>query len=92
MLFISHSPAVLSFAAALVGGLRGDELLVETRLVSRRAEWKRLLPAADIVYADVLAIEAVREFRPRRLSELRLLGDETLARVRQALSDVVPRD
>jgi hypothetical protein len=44
------------------------------------------------VYADVLAIEAVREFRPRRLSELRLLGDETLARVRQALSDVVPRD
>jgi hypothetical protein len=92
ILFVSHSPAVLSFAAALAGGLRGDELLVETRLVSRRAEWRRLLPAADIVYADVLSIEAVRECGARRLHELRLVGDETVARVRQALNVVVPRD
>jgi DNA-binding transcriptional regulator YhcF (GntR family) len=92
ILFISGSPSVLSFAAALVGGLRGDELLVETRLVSRRAQWKRLLPAADIVYADVLSIQAVREAHPRRLHELRLLGDEAIARVRQDLNVIVPRD
>jgi len=92
VLFVSCSPLVLKFGAALVGGLRGDELLVETRLTARRAEWRRLLPAVDIVYADVLAMPVVREARPRRLSELRLLGDETLARVRQALSLIVPRD
>lgn len=92
VLFVSCSPLVLKFGAALVGGLRGDELLVETRLTTRRAEWRRLLPAVDIVYADVLAMPVVRETRPRRLRELRLLGDETLARVRQALNVIVPRD
>ena len=48
---------------------------METRLLSRRAEWRRLLPAADLVFADALAAPVVREARPRRLRELRLLGD-----------------
>ena len=65
---------------------RGDELLVEARLVSRRAEWRRLLPAADLVLADALSAGVVREARPRRLRELRILGDADLARVRKSLN------
>jgi len=87
---VSGSPILLQIAAALVGGLRGDEVLVETRLVSRRAEWRRLLPAADVVFADALAAPAVREARPRRVRELRLLGEKGLARVRKALSMAAP--
>ena len=38
-----------------VGGLRGDEVLVETRLLTRRSEWRSLLPAADLVVVDAVA-------------------------------------
>jgi hypothetical protein len=87
---VSGSPILLQIAGAFVNGLRGDELLVETRLLSRRAEWRRLLPVADMVFADALAAPAVREARPRRLRELRLLGQKDLARVRKALSRAAP--
>jgi DNA-binding transcriptional regulator YhcF (GntR family) len=92
ILFISRSPLVLSFAAAVIGGLRGDELLVETRPLGRRAEWRRLLPAADLVLADVLSYATVRKARPKRARELRLLGEGDLARIRRGLSAIVPRD
>jgi DNA-binding transcriptional regulator YhcF (GntR family) len=90
VLLVSGSPILLKIATAIIGGLRGDELLVEPRLVSRRAEWRRLLPAADLVLADALAAGVVREARPRRLRELRLLGDADLARVRKALNRAEP--
>jgi DNA-binding transcriptional regulator YhcF (GntR family) len=86
LLFVSTSPILLQIAGAFVNGLRGDELLVETRLLARRAEWRRLLAASDVVFADALAAPAVREARPRRLRELRLLGEKDLARVRKALN------
>ncbi len=85
VLVVSRSPIVLQFAAALVGGLRGDEVLVETRLASRRADWRRLAPAADLTFADVLSAPEVREARPRRLCVVNLLGDTDLDRVRRAL-------
>jgi DNA-binding transcriptional regulator YhcF (GntR family) len=85
VLFVSGSPIVLQLAQGLVSGLRGDELLVHGRLLSRRAEWRRLAPAADLVIADSLACGVVREARPRRLRELRLVGEGDLARVRKAL-------
>ena len=89
VLIVSTSPILLQIVGAFAGGLRGDEVLVETRLLSRRAEWRRLVPAADVVYADALAAPAVREARPRRLRELRLISAKDLARVRKALSLVV---
>ena len=92
VLFISRSPLVLSFAAAVIGGLRGDELLVETRPLGKQAEWRRLLAAADLVLADVLAAPTVRKARPKRVRELRLLGDKDLKRVRRWLAAIVPRD
>jgi GntR family transcriptional regulator len=85
VLLVSGSPIVLQLGQALLGSMRGDELLCEARLVSRRAEWRRLLPAADLVLADALAAGAVREARPRRLRELRLVGESDMARLRRAL-------
>jgi DNA-binding transcriptional regulator YhcF (GntR family) len=85
VLLVSSSPILLQIAQGRISGLRGDELLVEARLVSRRAEWRRLLPAADLVLADALASGVVREARARRLRELRLVGERDLARLRKAL-------
>ena len=92
VLVVSRSPLVLSFAQAVIGGLRGDEMLVETRPLGHKASWRRLLPAADLVLADALAGQEVRAAGARRLRELRLLGLSALTRVQKALSVVVPRD
>jgi GntR family transcriptional regulator len=85
VLVVSLSPIVLKLAESFVSGLRGDEVLVETRLAPRRAEWRRLVAAADIVYADVVAAPEVRRASPKRLRELHLLGENDLARIRAAL-------
>jgi hypothetical protein len=42
------------------------------------------------VVVDVLSVAAVRQARPKRLRELRLLGKASLARVRRGLSAIVP--
>jgi GntR family transcriptional regulator len=92
VLLVSCSPLVLSFAEAVIGGWRGDEVLVETRLLKRRAEWRRLLPAADLVLADAIAEPAMRAAGPRRLRAVRLLSQAALDRVRRGLTAIVPRD
>jgi GntR family transcriptional regulator len=92
VLLVSCSPLVLSFAEAVIGGWRGDEVLVETRLLKRRPEWRRLLPAADLVIVDALAERPVRAADPRRLREVRLLSKAALDRVRRGLTAIVPRD
>jgi hypothetical protein len=48
------------------------------------------MPAADLVIADALSAGMVREARPRRLRELRLLGSADLATVRKALNRAEP--
>jgi GntR family transcriptional regulator len=92
VLLVSRSPLVLSFAEAVIGGWRGDELLVETRLLERRSEWRRLLPAADLVIVDLLSERPVRAAGPRRVRTVRLLSKAALDRVRRGLSAIVPRD
>jgi DNA-binding transcriptional regulator YhcF (GntR family) len=92
VLVVSCSPIVLQFAQALIGGMRGDELLIEARLTAARGDWRRLAAVADVAVADALAAPAVREAKPRRLHELRLVGDDDLARVRRALGAVLARD
>ena len=91
ILVVSHSPTVLPFASVLLRTLRGDEVLVETRLARNAREWRRLVPAADLVFADALAVLAVRKARPRRMREFRILTQPALGRLRTTLSVVVPR-
>jgi hypothetical protein len=89
-LVVTHSPTVVPFASVLLRSLRGDEVFVEARLVSAAREWRRLLPAADLVFADSLCADAVRRLKPRRFREVRVLSDEMITRLREALTIVVP--
>jgi DNA-binding transcriptional regulator YhcF (GntR family) len=91
VLVVSHSPTVLPFASVFLRSLRGDEMLTETRLLSAPREWKRLVKAADLVIADALSVEAVRKAGPRRLREVKVVPQAALARLRQAMTAVVPR-
>jgi DNA-binding transcriptional regulator YhcF (GntR family) len=90
ILVVSHSPTVLPFASVLLRSLRGDEVLVETRLANNPKEWRRLIPASDLVFADSLSVDAVRKAKPRRLREFRVLTEAALGRLGQALALVVP--
>jgi GntR family transcriptional regulator len=90
VLVVSHSPTVLPFASVLIHSLRGDDVLVEARLLQATAEWQRLLRAADAVFADALSLDTLRRARPRRLREVRFLSPAVLDRLRAALAVVVP--
>jgi DNA-binding transcriptional regulator YhcF (GntR family) len=92
VLVVSHASTVLPFAASVGHMLRGDDVLVEARLLSARREWRRLCAAADLVLADVLAYPIVRRLRTRRVCELRLMAPTSLTALRDALEFVAPRN
>jgi hypothetical protein len=91
VLIVSHSPSLLPFASVFVQSLRGDEVLVEARPLSATREWRRLVRAADVVFADSLSVDAVARARPRRLETFRIVTEGSLGRIRDALKVVVPR-
>jgi DNA-binding transcriptional regulator YhcF (GntR family) len=91
VLAVSHCPTVLPFASVLLRSIRGEDALVEARLLSQTREWRRLAAAADLIFADALSVEALRRVRPRKLREFRLITPAALDRLRDALTVVVPR-
>jgi DNA-binding transcriptional regulator YhcF (GntR family) len=91
ILVVSHSPTLLPFASVLLRSLRGDDVLVEAQLLKSHQEWRRLLPASDLVFADAVSAPAVRKARPRRLREFRVVSQDVLGRLKDLLTVVVPR-
>jgi hypothetical protein len=91
VLVVSHAPPVLPFASVFLRSMRGDEVLVETRPLSATREWRRLAPAADLVFADALSSQSVREAGSRRVREVRVVPVRALDRLREALTVVTPR-
>jgi DNA-binding transcriptional regulator YhcF (GntR family) len=90
VLLVSHSATALEYARTLVHSLRGADLLVEARVLAATREWRRLLPAADLVVTDRIAAVRVEAARPRRLHVVRLIGEQTAARLREVATIVVP--
>lgn len=91
VLVVSHCPTVLPVATVMVKTLRGDDLHVETHLVSEPRKWRRVVGAADIVFVDALSAEAVAKAKPRRLREYRITTEAALNRLRRTLTVIVPR-
>ena len=83
-LVVSHAETVLPYSRTLLLSLRDDDLLVETRLLSDVRGWRRLLPAADVVFADTLSAETVAKARSRGLVPFRVLSDAALQRITSA--------
>jgi hypothetical protein len=86
VLVVSHAPTVLPFASVLIRSLRGDEVLVETHLLSATRDWKRLVKAADLVIADALSAPAVVKSGPRRMREAKVIPPSALDRLRTVLA------
>ena len=90
VLVVSHSPSLLPFASVFLRSLRGDDVVVEVFQLKAAREWRRLAPAADLVLADALSVEAVRRAGARRVREIRVVADKALARLREALTIIAP--
>jgi DNA-binding transcriptional regulator YhcF (GntR family) len=90
VLFISYSPTVLPFAAVLTRSLRGDEVLPIVQPLAASREWRRTLPVAALVVVDGLSARVVRQAKPRRLREVRLLKPDVFERLREAVVVVAP--
>lgn len=82
---VSHAPSILPFALKYFHSLRGDELLIEVRLVRDEAAWRRLLPAVDLVVVDAVSHAAVGRAAPRRVFEAHLIEDSIKSRLEDAL-------
>ena len=91
VLVVSRSPTVLPFASVFMRSLRGDEILVEARLFSATREWRRLVKHADLVFADALSADTLRRAGARRLREFHVVTAAAVARLKDALTVVVPR-
>ena len=89
-LVISHSETVLPYARTLFHSLRGEDVLVETRLLRDARGWRRLLPAADLVFADALSVDAVSRVRSWGVQPFRFLDAEALRRVTRAAEAMQP--
>jgi GntR family transcriptional regulator len=90
VLLVSNSEDVLHLASVFLRSIRGDDLLLEPRLLRASSGWKRLISAADFVFADAIAFPVVARCRSQRLREVRLVPDSSLSRLRSALAVVVP--
>ena len=67
-----------------MSGLRGDQVLVETRLAARRAEWRRSSPPPTSSSPTSWTRRGAAR-RAEAPAELRLLGERDLAGVRAAV-------
>lgn len=90
ILVVSHSTRILSYAQAYLQTLRGHDVVIECHPLNARRGWSRVLPAADLVFADALATFHVRE-HSRRFRSLHLLSPQVVAETREALAVPLPR-
>jgi DNA-binding transcriptional regulator YhcF (GntR family) len=90
VLLVSYSPTVPPFAEVFMKSLRGDAIHIEARPLSASREWRRLMPAADLVVGDARSVEVLRKLHPRRLLEIRLVAQSSLARLARVLPVAAP--
>jgi DNA-binding transcriptional regulator YhcF (GntR family) len=90
-LTVSHSPRLLEMASVLAHAQRGDEIIIETRQLSKPREWRALARGADLIFADALSYPIVHPVRPERVLEFRVISPEGLEKLRDNLNVVLPR-
>jgi hypothetical protein len=90
-LVVSHSRRVLQYAEHLLTSERGSDIIVKCYDLSQGEAWRTAAPAADIVFADVMAAPILRRVVPRRTHEFRLVAEHALALMGGRLALAPPR-
>jgi DNA-binding transcriptional regulator YhcF (GntR family) len=92
VLLMTHAPTIVPFATVIARSLRHEDAHVEVRTLAQARDWRRLVRAADAVFADCVCAPPVRKAGARRVHEYRILSETTLGRVRDALPALGLRD
>jgi DNA-binding transcriptional regulator YhcF (GntR family) len=83
---VSHSPALLPIATVLLHTMRDGDVTVEGRVRTDVRDWRPLVRGSEFVLADMMSCPAVRPISPRRVHEFRIIAEESIERLRTALS------
>lgn len=86
VLVITHAPAVLPFARAIVHGLRGEDVTLLTHERSEQHRWAGAAHAATLVLADALSCPEARAAGLTNVLEFRLVSDESIAALAEQCS------
>lgn len=85
ILVVSQSPLFLSFARVWLKGVVSNDFEIQTCALENDRLWKRFLPASDVILADSVAAPRLARSGARPLTQLRLLSEDSLARLRDAV-------
>ena len=85
VLVVSESRLFLSFARVSLKSALPDDFEIETCLLEEERQWRRFLPAADVVVADVVSAPRLARAGARHLTRLKLLSEDSILRLREAL-------
>jgi DNA-binding transcriptional regulator YhcF (GntR family) len=85
ILVISDSPLFLSFARVSLKSVLSDDFEIQTSALEDQKLWRRFLAAADVIIADAVSAPPLKEAGARSLTRLRLLSEESMARLKDAL-------
>ena len=84
-LVVSESPLFLSFARVSLKSVFSDDFDIQICPLANEKTWRRFLAAADVILADAVSPPPLLRAGAKRLTRLRLVSDDSMARLREAL-------
>lgn len=90
VLVVSESPIFLSFARVSLKSVLSDDFEIVTCALQDERQWRRFLGASDVILADAVSGPRLVRAGAKGITRLRLLSDDSLARLKDALRAVSP--
>jgi len=90
VLVVSESPLFLSFSRVWLKSVVSEDFEIQTCPLENERLWRRFLAASDVIIADSVAAVRLARAGARSLTRLRLLSDDSLARLGEAVRSPSP--
>lgn len=91
VLVVSQSPLFLSFARVSFKSVLSDDFEIQTCPLADETRWRRFLAASDVILADAVSAPRIaRASGKHHVTRLRLLSDDSIQRIREALRSDAP--
>jgi DNA-binding transcriptional regulator YhcF (GntR family) len=85
VLVVSESPLFLSFARVSFKSVLSDDFEIQTCALENERQWRRFLAASDVILADAVSAPRLTRAGARRLTRLKLLSGDSMAKLKDAL-------
>ena len=85
VLVVSDSPLFLSFARVSLKSAVSEDFEIQTCALEDAKTWRRFLAASDVIIADAVSAPRLASAGAKHLTRLKLLSEESMANLRNAL-------